>query len=71
VWEVVIGVEPSRPGDEPPVKDEDPWWAPGGATAQAHGCVCSVLANAAYRRGQQSAPMVDPGCRLHAMPHAG
>jgi hypothetical protein len=65
-------VEPSQPGDESPAEDEnDPLWAPGGATARAHGCVCSVLANAAYRRGQQSAPMVDPGCQLHAMLQAG
>ena len=72
VWKVVIDVVESQPTDVSAVElDEDLWWAPGGATARTHGCVCSVLANAAYRSRQQTAPVVDPGCPLHAMPQAG
>lgn len=71
VRKVVIDVVESQPPDESAVEHEDLWWAPGGATARTHGCVCSVLANAAYRSRQQSAPVVDPGCPLHAMPQAG
>jgi hypothetical protein len=41
--------------------------APGGPRAIAQGCVCSVLANAAYRAGQSDEPCVDPRCRLHAI----
>jgi hypothetical protein len=40
--------------------------APGGPRAMAHGCLCSVLANAAYRSGADEAPIVDPRCPLHA-----
>lgn len=40
--------------------------APGGPRAKAQGCLCSVLANAAFRSGQMDEPCVDPRCRLHA-----
>jgi len=40
--------------------------APGGPRAIARGCLCSVLANAAFRAGQADNPCVDPRCRLHA-----
>lgn len=40
--------------------------APGGPRALAQGCLCSVLANAAYRAGQADEPCVDPRCTLHA-----
>jgi hypothetical protein len=40
---------------------------PGSAVAREHGCVCSVLANAGFRRGREPAPMVDPACRVHAL----
>lgn len=39
---------------------------PGGARAKAHGCLCSVLANAAYRSGTVEDPCVDPRCPMHA-----
>lgn len=39
--------------------------APGGSRALAHGCVCSVLANAGYRAGAADHPFVDPRCPLH------
>jgi len=48
----------SDPGGEP---------APGGPQAIAHGCVCSVLANAAYRAGQAREPCIDPLCQLHTV----
>ena len=40
--------------------------APGGPRAMAQGCLCSVLANAAYRAGADEAPCIDPRCPLHA-----
>ncbi|SHL19638.1 hypothetical protein SAMN05443637_120137 [Pseudonocardia thermophila] len=40
--------------------------APGGPRALAAGCVCSVLANAAYRAGAAEEPCLDPRCVLHA-----
>lgn len=40
--------------------------APGGPRAMAEGCLCSVLANAAYRAGADEAPCIDPRCPLHA-----
>lgn len=40
--------------------------APGGPRAMAYGCLCSVLANAAYRAGAEEAPCIDPRCPLHA-----
>ena len=40
--------------------------APGGSRAKARGCLCSVLANAAYRAGAPEEPFVDPRCPLHA-----
>lgn len=42
--------------------------APGGPRAMAQGCLCSVLANAAYRAGAEDAPCIDPRCPLHADP---
>ena len=42
--------------------------APGGRTALARGCTCSVLANAAYRASAPGeTPFVDPRCPLHAL----
>ncbi|MGE3286201.1 MAG: hypothetical protein AB7J32_08870 [Pseudonocardia sp.] len=43
----------------------DPHLAPGGPRAVARGCLCSVLANAAYRAGAADEPLVDPRCPLH------
>lgn len=40
--------------------------APGGPRAKARGCLCSVLANAAYRSGSAEDPCVDPRCPVHA-----
>jgi hypothetical protein len=40
--------------------------APGGPRALAGGCICSVLANAAYRAGVVEDACVDPRCPLHA-----
>ena len=40
--------------------------APGGPRAKAQGCLCSVLANVAYRSGQAEEPVVDPRCPMHA-----
>jgi hypothetical protein len=40
--------------------------APGGPRALANGCVCSVLANSAYRAGAAEGPCVDPRCPMHA-----
>lgn len=42
--------------------------APGGPRAKARGCLCSVLANAAYRSGAAERPSVDPRCPMHADP---
>ncbi|WP_168169564.1 hypothetical protein [Pseudonocardia sp. HH130629-09] len=42
--------------------------APGGPRAKAQGCLCSVLANAAYRSGAQALPCIDPRCPMHAPP---
>ncbi|WP_145982615.1 MULTISPECIES: hypothetical protein [unclassified Pseudonocardia] len=39
--------------------------APKGPEAKAHGCVCSVLANAAYRAGVDDHACIDPLCGLH------
>ncbi|TCK25183.1 hypothetical protein [Pseudonocardia endophytica] len=39
---------------------------PGGPQATARGCLCSVLANAAYRSGADENPCIDPLCPLHA-----
>lgn len=39
--------------------------APGGPRAMAQGCLCSVLANAAYRAGADESPCIDPRCPLH------
>jgi hypothetical protein len=39
---------------------------PGAQAAVQRGCVCSVLANAAYRTGASDVPLVDPECPLHA-----
>lgn len=46
----------------------DPAMAPGGRTALTEGCICSVLANAAYRSGApDETPFIDPRCPLHAL----
>lgn len=42
--------------------------APGGPRAKARGCLCSVLANAAFRSGTVEDPCVDPRCPMHAAP---
>lgn len=42
--------------------------APGGPQAKAHGCLCSVLANAAYRAGSVEDPCIDPRCPMHTFP---
>jgi hypothetical protein len=57
--------------DETPVvapgpRDPDPHLAPGGPRAVARGCLCSILANAAYRAGAAEEPLVDPRCPLHS-----
>lgn len=50
------------------VEDPDQYMAPGGPSALASGCVCSVLANAAYRAGaSDEPPLIDPHCPLHAL----
>lgn len=42
--------------------------APGGRTASTEGCICSVLASAAYRSGApDETPFIDPRCPLHAL----
>jgi hypothetical protein len=58
----------NQAGDRPAESQSDP--APGGPEAKAQGCVCSVLANAAYRAGADHEPCIDPLCRLHATPGA-
>ncbi|MBP2364438.1 hypothetical protein [Pseudonocardia parietis] len=50
---------------EPGVPDD---LVPGGARAKARGCLCSVLANAAYRSGSVEDPCIDPRCPMHADP---
>lgn len=43
--------------------------APGGRAALARGCVCSVLANAAFRAGSgDEPPLIEPGCPVHTAP---
>ncbi|MER5670385.1 hypothetical protein [Pseudonocardia alni] len=42
--------------------------APGGPRAKAQGCLCSVLANAAFRAGAESGPCIDPRCPMHVDP---
>lgn len=44
-----------------------PGWdtAPGGPRAVAEGCLCSVLANAAYRARADLEPIIDPRCPVH------
>ena len=39
--------------------------APGGPGAVARGCLCSVLANAAFRARAEVEPFVDPRCPVH------
>ena len=41
---------------------------PGDPRAREHGCSCSVLANADYRARREGSPLIDPTCRVHAMP---
>lgn len=41
--------------------------APGGPEALARGCSCSALANAGYRSGAESNPLVDPECPTHRL----
>lgn len=41
--------------------------APGGPRAVAMGCLCSVLANAAYRAHADAEPFLDPTCPVHAV----
>jgi hypothetical protein len=38
---------------------------PGSPAAVAHGCCCSRLANASYRVGATTTPLVEPDCELH------
>lgn len=38
----------------------------GGAEARRQGCVCSTLANAAFRVGAATEPLVDPQCPIHS-----
>ena len=38
---------------------------PGGQSALTHGCLCSVLANAAYRTGGAEEPLIAPDCPVH------
>ncbi|MEJ8278964.1 hypothetical protein [Pseudonocardia spirodelae] len=45
--------------------------APGGPRAKARGCLCSVLANAAFRSGAEREPCIDPRCPMHARPDEG
>lgn len=53
-----------NPGDEPGLIVG--WdMAPGGPRALDHGCLCSVLANAAYRARADVDPFVDPRCPVH------
>lgn len=45
---------------------EDAENAPGGRAALARGCLCSVLANAAFRAGSGDQPaLIEPGCPVH------
>lgn len=41
---------------------------PGSPQAEARGCCCSRLANASYRIGATSTPLLDPACALHWLP---
>lgn len=50
----------------PPPDDADREMAPGGPGAISRGCLCSVLANAAYRSRAEAHPFVDPECPVHA-----
>lgn len=58
--------EPSPPAQGTPDPDPDRHMAPGGPRAVARGCLCSILANAAYRAGAADEPLVDPRCPLHS-----
>ncbi|MBC3194184.1 hypothetical protein H7X46_24325 [Pseudonocardia sp. C8] len=53
---------------ERPKRDAPDDMAPGGPRAKAQGCLCSVLANAAYRSGAVEDPSIDPRCPMHAGP---
>lgn len=39
---------------------------PGSQAAVQRGCLCSVLANAAYRTGASDLPLIEADCPLHA-----
>jgi hypothetical protein len=39
--------------------------APGAPRAVEQGCLCSVLANAAYRAHAEEHPFIDPECPVH------
>ncbi|WP_285659276.1 hypothetical protein [Actinomycetospora sp. NBRC 106375] len=41
---------------------------PGSPAARAAGCACSVLANAAYRCGASTSPLIEPTCVVHLEP---
>jgi hypothetical protein len=58
----------SGPGAQSPVPVSRDDLAPGGPRAKARGCLCSVLANAAFRSGAVDDPCVDPRCPMHAGP---
>lgn len=52
----------SRPEDGPPPG------APGAPDAIDSGCTCLSLANAGYRAGAETEPLIAPDCPLHAAP---
>jgi hypothetical protein len=58
-----MGDDTAPPGTGAPTGRDLP---PGGPQATAQGCLCSVLANAAYRSGADEDPCIDPLCPLHA-----
>lgn len=62
--ETVKGSEPGHVQEPDLIPDWE--MAPGGPRAVSMGCLCSVLANAAFRARAEVHPCIDPRCPLHA-----
>lgn len=58
-------MDPSTPDPRTPAVD-DMDALPGSPRAAARGCRCAVLANASYRVGATTTPLLDPECELHS-----
>jgi hypothetical protein len=59
------GHVPPVAGDDRAVGSADRDMAPGAPRAVDQGCLCSVLANAAYRAHADTEPFLDPRCPVH------